>query len=168
MRLRSEGKKPSGVQVPQVLSVAEHDLASAGKANYAVGVELRKGSRDRFEREAQIVSNVPAAHWQRHHTGRGQTAVHLKQEACYALHSVLSTKKQHMIFSVPEFASGHGPEAPGNLNGAASGLFKTATLDQANCGIDDRFGGQSMDRSGLQPEDVAGKVERPYLTPSVG
>jgi hypothetical protein len=37
-------KLPSGIHIPQALSVAKHDLTGAGKAKYAITVELRKCS----------------------------------------------------------------------------------------------------------------------------
>ena len=45
LRLRSQGEKlESGIHVSQALSVAKHDLAGTGKAKYAIGMELRKGT----------------------------------------------------------------------------------------------------------------------------
>ena len=57
-----------------------------------------------------------------------------------------------MIFGMSEFASCHGPKAPGHLNGDTGGLFEAAALHQANGGVDNRFGGQPMDRPGTSAQ----------------
>src|SRR6478672_9086280 len=159
---------PSGIHVSQTLPVSEHDLTGAREPEYAVTVKLRECARDRFQREPQIVANVPATHRQRHHTGSGETAVHFKQEARNPLHRVLATEQQHVIFGMPELTGGHAPELAGDLNIYPGSLLKAAALDQAYGRVDDGFCGEAMAGARFEPEDVARQEKCADLAASVG
>ena len=72
-----------------------------------------------------------------------------------------------MVFGVSEVAGGHGPEIVGNPDIRSGGGFEVAPLHQADGGIGDRFSGQSMGRTRIEAEHIAGQMERTDLASPV-
>ena len=162
------GRTGSSVHGAESLTIAQYDLAGAGKSQHAFAVKLRKGPRYGFQRKTQIVADIPAAHRQRHHACDGKATVHLKKEVCYPLHGALAPEKQHMIFRMPKIAGGHRPKFLRNLDIGPRRLLETAAFHQAHGSIDNGFRRQPVADSRFQSEDVVRQMKCSNLTPSIG
>src|ERR1700737_3716932 len=68
---------------------------------------------------------------------------------------------------MPEFSGCHGPEFARDLDVDSCCLLKTAALHQPYGGVDNRFCREAVVRSRFEPEDVARKMKRADLAPSV-
>ena len=127
-----------------------------------------KRPRNGFQRQAEIIADVAAAHRQRHHACDREAAIHLKQEVRDPLHRVLASEQQHVIFRMPQFAGRHAPELARDLDVALCRLLKAAALHQAHGGVDDGFRREPVVGAGFQPEDIARQMKCADLAPSVG
>src|SRR5262245_63603729 len=72
-----------------------------------------------------------------------------------------------MILGVTQIARCHVEQIVRHLHIVLGHQLEAATLEQADGGIDDRFGGKAVLRPDLEPENVADEMKRADLAPAV-
>ena len=111
--------------------------------------------------------NIAAAHWQGDDTRCCHAAIHLKKKRCHAFLGRLASQEEHVVLDMLKIVGGHGQEGSNHRRVGFGHAFQTLAFNKANGGVDDGFGGETMEVAILEAEEIAPQGKRAYLAATV-
>jgi hypothetical protein len=149
------------IEIGQSCSISQYDL-SLGLPDEAENVtvpELRQGTRDRLQRQPQIVGDIATVHGKAHDSGRSQADVHFDQESGDFLDCRFPPEQQHVSFGMLKAARDEPEHIVRRGRAAAFLLDDVLAIGQTDIRFDNRLGGKSMNYTVLDAEDVTGQMK---------
>ena len=158
----SEFSEASGIQNCNLA------LCLTEKPEKAPLLEHGKCTRYGLQRKPKIVRNVTAIHWKGYDTRWCQATIHFNEKRCHAFQRGLASQQKQVIFGVLKVVSGHGQDAADDGGVSVRHALQAFAFHQANGGVDDGFGCETMEIAIFEAEDVAWQMKTADLTAAIG
>ena len=136
----------------------QHDFAvrRSHEAEDAFLSKARQGSRDRFNRQPEIIRNIKTPHRKDDHFRLLQAAVYFQQKGGNFLQRFLTAQEKEVVFNVLKRSSDEVPDVVRSRNVIVGELSKQApTLRDPDRRIDDCLGRKSMSFAVFDRQDIA-------------